>query len=217
MRFGVLGTGRVGQTLATKLVELGHEVMMGSRSRDNENAVAWAASAGDAGSNGTFADAAAFGEVLVNAVSGDGTLPALEAATADAIAGKVLIDVANPLDFSRGMPPSLTVSNEDSLAEQIQRAFPATKVVKTLNTVSAPVMVAPEIVPGEHVLFVSGDAADAKNIVVELLQSFGWPAGSIIDLGDITTARGPEMFLSLWVRLMLKQGTPIFNIGVQTG
>ncbi len=134
MKIGVLGTGMVGTTLATKLAELGHEVKMGSRRAGNEKAVEWASRAGPGASEGSFADAAAFGEVVVNATNGMGSLEALEAAGKDNLAGKVLIDVSNALDFSQGMPPSLIMSNTDSLAEQIQREFPGARVVKSLNT-----------------------------------------------------------------------------------
>lgn len=214
MRYGVLGTGMVGHAIAGKLVELGHEVMMGSRSAGNEKAVAWAAEAGDSASEGSFADAAAFGEVVFNCTSGAGTLAALEAAGAENLRGKVLIDVANPLDFSRGMPPSLSVSNTDSLGEQVQRAFPETRVVKSLNTMNCEVMVNPAMISGEHAAFVCGDDADAKRQVIDLLGDFGWPADRVFDLGDITAARGTEMFLPLWLRLMGNQGTGHFNIAV---
>ena len=143
MRFGVLGTGMVGQAIAGKLVAVGHEVKMGSREAGNEKAVAWASEAGEGASEGSFADAAGFGEVVVNATAGAHSLEALEAAGAENLAGKVLIDVANALDFSQGMPPTLTVCNDDSLGEQIQRAFPDARVVKALNTINASVMVAP--------------------------------------------------------------------------
>ncbi len=201
MKFGVLGTGMVGQTLAGKLVSLGHEVMMGSREVNNEKAVAWAEEAGDQGQQGNFADAAAFGEVVVNATAGVASLDALKAAGADNLSGKVLIDVANPLDFSAGMPPTLTVCNTDSLGEQIQRQFAESRVVKTLNTVTADVMVTPGIVAGSHTVFVAGNDGGAKSEVADLLVSFGWPPGDILDLGDITGARATEMYLMLSVRL----------------
>jgi predicted dinucleotide-binding enzyme len=214
MRFGVLGTGLVGKTLAGKLVELGHEVTMGSRRAGNETALAWVGAAGDRAHEGSFADAAAFGEVVVNATNGASSLAALEAAGADNLAGKVLVDVANPLDFSGGMPPSLTICNTDSLGEQIQRAHPGAKVVKTLNTVNADVMVDPGSVPGDHAIFVSGDDEEAKSAVIDLLGSFGWSREAVVDLGDISTARGPEMYLALWIRLMGSLGTPHFNIAI---
>jgi 8-hydroxy-5-deazaflavin:NADPH oxidoreductase len=214
VRIGVLGTGTVGQTLATKLVELGHQVRMGSRDATNEKAGAWAAAASGHASTGTFADAADFGELVLNCTAGAVSLQALEQAGEDALRGKVLIDVANPLDFSRGMPPSLTVCNTDSLAEQIQRRFPETRVVKTLNTVNAGVMVNPSLVPGEHDVFVCGEDAAAKADVVRLLESFGWPPERIIDLGGIDGARATEMYLPLWVRLLGTFGTPNVNVRV---
>ena len=216
MRFGVLGTGMVGQTIGTKLIGLGHAVTMGSRRAGNDKAVAWAAGAGDNAAEGSFADAAAFGEAVCNATAGAASLDALAAAGADNLAGKVLIDVANPLDMTAGMPPVLSVCNTDSLAERIQRAFPAARVVKTLNTVNADVMVQPGIVPGSHTVFVSGDDPEAKAQVVELLAGFGWGAGDIMDLGDITSARGTEMYLALWLRLLAATGTGHLNVKVVT-
>jgi 8-hydroxy-5-deazaflavin:NADPH oxidoreductase len=211
VRIGVLGTGMVGQTVATKLVELGHEVTMGARSAGNEKAAAWAAGAGESASEGSFADAAAHGELVMNCTAGGASLEALSAAGEEELRGKVLIDVANPLDFSHGMPPTLTVCNDDSLGEQIQRAFPDTRVVKALNTIAAPVMVDPI---ERTNLFICGDDDGAKGEVVQLLGGFGWPAESVIDLGGIEQARGTEMYLALWIRLMRAEGTPQFNIAV---
>jgi predicted dinucleotide-binding enzyme len=213
MKVGVLGTGSVGTTIGTKLVELGHAVTMGSRSATNERAAEWAASAGAGAGHGTFADAAAFGELVFNCTSGTVSLEALGAAGEENVSGKVLVDVSNPLDFSKGRPPTLSVCNDDSIGEQIQRAFPDAKVVKALNTMNAAIMVDPGIVPGEHDVFMCGNDDGAKAQVSELLQSFGWPAERIVDLGDITTARGPEMYLPLWLRLMGAVG-PQFNIKV---
>ena len=217
MRFGVLGTGVVGQAIAGKLVELGHEVRMGSRQAGNEKAVAWAAEAGDRASEGSFADAAAYGEVVVNATAGTASLEAIEAAGAENLAGKVVMDVANPLDFSRGMPPTLSVCNDDSLAEQIQRAFPEARVVKALNTVNASVMVSPGPMGEVTHVFVCGNDEAAKAQVTDLLRSFGWGDGDVLDLGDVTAARGPEMYLPLWLRMFGALGTSEFNIGVITG
>ena len=213
MKVGVLGTGSVGRTIGTKLVELGHEVTMGSRSAGNEQAAEWAASAGAGASQGTFADAAAFGELVFNCTPGTVSLEALGAAGEENLSGKVLVDVANALDFSKGRPPTLSVCNDDSVGEQIQRAFPEARVVKALNTVNAAIMVDPASIPGEHDVFMCGNDDDAKAQVSELLQSFGWPADRIIDLGDISAARGPEMYLPLWLRLMGAVG-PQFNIKV---
>ena len=214
MKVAVLGTGTVGQTLAGKLVELGHEVMMGSRQKGNEKALAWVDAAGSSASEGSFADAAAFGELVVNATAGAASLDALEASGAEALAGKVLLDVANALDFSGGMPPTLTVCNTDSLAEQIQRAFPDARVVKALNTVNARVMVDPSLVPGSHTVFVCGSDESAKREVVALLESFGWPAEDVMDLGELSAARATEMYLPLWLRLFGAAGTPHVNVKV---
>jgi predicted dinucleotide-binding enzyme len=214
MRVGVIGTGVVGQTLGSKLVELGHEVKMGSRRADNEKAAEWVVAAGPGGSHGTFADAAGFGQVVVNATGGTVSLDALQAAGAANLSGKVLVDVSNPLDFSRGFPPSLAVCNTDSVAEQIQRAFPEARVVKTLNTVNADVMVNPAMIPGGHAIFVCGNDAGAKAEVSSLLRSFGWGERDIVDLGDISGARGAEMYLPLWLRLLGHLHTGHFNIRV---
>jgi hypothetical protein len=214
MRIGVLGTGIVGETIGARLVQLGHEVRMGSRSATNEKAAKWAAAQPERASHGTFADAAAFGEVVFNCTAGQGSLDALRAAGAEHLAGKVLVDVANPLDFSQGFPPSLTVCNTDSLGERIQRAFPTTRVVKALNTMNALLMVNPrQLADGDHTVFVCGDDPDAKALVTGLLtEGFGWR--DVVDLGDITTARGPEMLLPLWLRLWGALGTPMFNVKV---
>ncbi len=211
MRYGVLGTGMVGRALAGRLVEVGHEVRMGSRTPDNETAAAWAAEAGPNASHATFADAAEFGQTVVNCTGGAVSLEALAAAGADNLAGKVLIDVANPFTFETGRL-TLTVCNTDSLGEQIQRAFPDARVVKTLNTMNNQVMIHPERVPGAHSVFVSGDDAEAKQLVAGMLESFGWPPDAIVDLGGIETARGAEMYLVLWIELMQAGGTPDFNV-----
>jgi len=211
MRVGVLGTGMVGQTIGTKLVDLGHEVTMGSRTAGNEKAADWAAGAGEGAREGSFADAAAHGELVFNCTAGTASLDALRAAGEEELRGKVLVDVANPLDFSKGMPPTLSVVNDDSLGEQIQSEFPETRVVKALNTVNAAVMVNP--VAGSSI-FVCGEDAAAKEQVAGLLQDFGWRAEAIVDLGGIDAARATEMYLPLWLRLMGALGTPNFNIAI---
>jgi len=208
LKIGVLGTGDVGKVLATKLVSVGHEVKMGSRSPSNPKAVEWAKKAGPKASAGTFGDAAKFGEVVFNCTAGMASLEALKMAGAPNLAGKVLVDVANALDFSKGMPPTLSVCNTDSLGEQIQRAFPAAKVVKAFNTMSNSVMVNPGLVPDTEA-FLCGNDAQAKGKVVEIMKSFGWKRP--LDLGDITAARGMEMILPLWVRLFGLFQTPNFN------
>ena len=215
MRIGVLGTGIVGRTIASRLVELGHEVTMGSRTADNEQAAEWVATAGAGAAHGTFADAAAFAELVFNCTSGQGALEALRSIPHDDLAGKTLADVSNPLDFSRGRPPSLFTAPRDSLGEEIQREVPEARVVKTLNTVNASVMVDPEgIQGGRHDVFVCGNDADAKTEVSALLESFGWPREHIVDLGDISASRGVEAYLLLWLELLRVLGTGAFNIRV---
>ena len=225
MRVGVLGTGGVGQAIAGKLSELGHEVVVGTRDPDqtlgrqepdvfgNPPFGAWLAEHPAVRLAG-LADAAAHGEVVVNATAGGAALEALRLAGEANLEGKVLVDVANPLDFSQGMPPSLSVSNTDCLGECIQREFPTARVVKTLNTVTASVMVNPGLVGGgDHTVLVSGNDPEAKALVTDLLtEGFGWR--DVIDLGDITTARGAEMLMALWLRLMGSLGTPMFNFKV---
>lgn len=212
MHVGVLGTGVVGRTLGTKLVALGHRVTMGSRRAGSDQAVAWAAAAGERAAQGTFADAAAPADLVVNATAGTGSLAALGAAGAEHLAGKVVLDAANALDFSAGMPPTLAVCNTDSLGEQIQRAFPDARVVKALNTVNCDVMVDPSLLAGRHTMFLAGDDERAKDDVRRLLESFGWPPDDLVDLGDIAAARGMEMYLPLWLRLWQATGTGRFNV-----
>jgi len=214
VRYAVLGTGIVGRTLASKLLELGHEVTMGSRSAGNEAATAWASDGGEPAHHGTFRDAAAAGDVVINATAGEGALAALESAGEENLEGKVLIDTSNAIDHSSGFPPLLTVANTDSVAEQIQRRFPRARVVKALNTVNAEVMVNPGMIDGGHNLFIAGDDAAAKAEVVAFLAGLGWAADDVIDLGDITNARALEMYLTLWIRLMRRLGNARFNIRV---
>jgi predicted dinucleotide-binding enzyme len=211
MRIGILGTGVVGQAIGSKLIQLGHQVKMGSRTADNEKATQWVKANGVRASQGTFADAAAFGEILFNCTAGMASLDALRMAGPANLKDKILIDIANPLDFSKGMPPTLAICNTDSLGEQIQRAFPDVKVVKTLNTMNCNIMVNPSLVPGEHDVFICGNDAEAKRIVTQILKEwFGWK--SVIDLGDITNARGTEMLLPIWIRLWGVFGHANFKI-----
>ena len=212
MRIGILGTGVVGQTIGTRLVQLGHDVKLGARSATSDKAAKWVSDAGTHASHGTFADAAAFGEIVFNCTGGMVSLDALKAAGADNLRGKTLVDVANPLDFSHGMPPTLSVCNTDSLGERIQGAFPDAKVVKALNTMNAQVMVNPSLVPDDHDVFICGNDTEAKARVTELLRSFGWR--SVINLGDISAARGMEMILPIWLRLMGALKTPTFNFHI---
>ncbi|MDB4871139.1 MAG: hypothetical protein JWL97_2143 [Gemmatimonadales bacterium] len=213
MRIGILGTGVVGKTLGAKLAKLGNDVKMGSRASGGDKATGWVKLTGGKSSEGTFAEAAAHGEIVFNCTAGAASLEALNAAGARNLEGKTLVDVSNPLDFSKGMPPTFTVCNTDSLGEQIQRAFPTAHVVKSLNTVTAAVMADPSIIPGVHDMFVSGNDAKAKAQVMNLLKTeLGWK--EVIDLGDIKGARAQEMHLALWARLYMKFQTPNVNVHV---
>jgi 8-hydroxy-5-deazaflavin:NADPH oxidoreductase len=217
-RIGVLGTGMVGQAVATKLVDVGHEVMMGSRQAGNDKAVEWAGGAGERASEGSFTDAAAFGEIVINATAGEGSLDALEQAGADNLAGKVLWDISNALDYSTGaLRLTVDVGKEDSLAERIQAAHPDAQVVKALNTANARVMVDPASLGEETNLFICGNERGAKARVIEVLETFGWLSGDIVDLGDLTAARGMEAYVLLWVSMMQALGTPAFNIRIVRG
>jgi predicted dinucleotide-binding enzyme len=210
MRIGVLGSGIVAQAISARLAELGHNVVIGTRDADKLR--------GWQSSNprvliGSFTETAAHGEIVFNATNGAGSLNALNLAGDENLADKILVDVSNPLDFTNGFPPSLTVFGTDSLAEQIQRAFPTTRVVKTLNTVTARVMTHPlEVANGDHHVFISANDAEAKSQVIELLRSFGWV--HIFDLGDLSTARGTEAYLLLWVRLYGTMNTSMINVKI---
>jgi hypothetical protein len=224
MKIAVLGTGMVGQSLADRLTELGHEVVVGTREVDSTMARTepdamgnppygvWAQSHPQV-RLATFADATAGAELIVNATNGSASIPVLTAAGRENLAGKVLVDISNPLDFSKGFPPTLFVKDTDSLGEQIQREFPELRVVKTLNTMNAHLMINPrKLADADHSAFVAGDDADAKKTVIDLLTSFGHT--DVIDLGDITNARGAEMLLPIWVRLMGVLNTPYFNFKI---
>jgi predicted dinucleotide-binding enzyme len=213
MKIGVFGTGMVGNAIATKLIQLGHSVRMGSRTSDNPKATEWVKTNGPNASQGTFNDAAAHGEIFFNCTAGIASLEALKLAGADNLRGKILVDIANPLDFSKGMPPTLSVCNTDSLGEQIQRTFRETKVVKTLNTVNCNVMVKPSLVPGDHDMFLCGNDSEAKAKVTDILKTwFGWR--SVIDLGDLSNARVMEMWVLMWVRLWGRFQTANLNLRI---
>jgi predicted dinucleotide-binding enzyme len=225
MKIGVLGTSVVGQTIAGKLAEVGHEVMVGTRdvastmARTEPDRYGLPAFSVWLQQNlavkvGTFAEAAGHGEVVINATNGMATLEVLNLAGEANLNGKILMDISNPLDFSKGMPPTLSVCNDDSLAEQIQRAWPQVKVVKTLNMVTASLMVNPGLVAdGDHHMFVSGNDGEAKGQVTGWLKEwFGWK--HVVDLGDITAARGMEMYLPIWLRIWGAVGTGVFNVKI---
>jgi predicted dinucleotide-binding enzyme len=224
VRLGILGTGVVGKTLAARLADLGHEVMVGTREPEETLSRTEPDQYGNLPFGtwqqehpevklGSFGEAAIHGEMVVNATAGTVSLEALDMAGEENLSGKVLIDISNPLDFSKGMPPTLSVSNTDSLGEQIQRRFGEAKVVKTLHTMNAYLMVDPaQLGGGDHTVFVCGDDVEAKERVTELLRSFGWT--DIIDLGDISMARGTEMLLPIWLRLFGSLQKPLFNFKI---
>ena len=224
MKIGIIGSGIVAQTLGGKLIEIGHDVVLGTRDPsklDEKKNMAgtlreWLAKTGKGENKGkvvTFEDAAAHGELLISAVHGQNTIEALKLAGADKVGPKVLIDTGNELDFGKGMPPGSLASQTNCLAERIQAAFPTLKVVKSLNTIGAAVMVAPQaLAGGEHTVFVSGNDAAAKAAVAEVLKSFGWK--DVLDLGDISSARGPEMYMAMWLRLWGATGTGMINVKV---
>jgi 8-hydroxy-5-deazaflavin:NADPH oxidoreductase len=210
MRIAVLGTGSVGTTLAPAFARLGHEVTLGTRDPDATRArEGWSSEI----PLKAYVDCADAADLVVNATNGAASLSALGMVGADALAGRVLLDVANPLDFSQGFPPTLSVKDTDSLAEGIQRAFPGTRVVKSLNIVTAQVMVDPSRVgDGSTTMFLAGDDADARSTVRELLEALGWQ--DVVEFEELSAARGMEMWLPLWVRLMGRLGTADFNLKI---
>jgi hypothetical protein len=224
MKIAIFGTGMVGRTIAAKLVALDHDVMIGTRdiaktlSRDEGSLPfkKWITEHLKV-KLGDFTEAAEFGDLLVNAASGLHSIAILKKAGKKNMRGKVLMDISNPLDFSKGMPPSLFVCNTDSMGEQIQREFPTLKVVKALNTITAALMVNPALVQGDHNVFICGNDETAKAQVVALLKSFGWEERLVIDLGDITAARATEQLLPIWLRLWGKLQQPVFNFNVVVG
>jgi hypothetical protein len=210
MKIAVLGTGDVGRTLASKFLALGHRVRLGSRTSDHEGARAWAVHHGGHAGHGTFDAVASWADLLVNATSGQHSVAVVRSIAPAHLDGKILIDVSNPLDFSKGFPPTLSVLNDDSLAEQIQRAAPGAQVVKSLNTVANHLMVDPSQLGEDTDVFVCGDDDAAREEVAKLLHAMGWR--SIRDLGDLTQARGLEAWLLLWTRLFGSLGHANFNL-----
>lgn len=228
MKISIIGTGSVGQTIASKLVELGHDVLMGTRNVSEKLAGTAKDSYGNppfsewhkANSRiklGSFAESAAFGELIINATHGGNSIDALKLAQAKNLDGKVVIDIANPLDFSKGMPPSLLpgLNNTNSLGEEIQKSFPNAKVVKTLNTMWCGLMVNPGMIGGgNHINYISGNDNDAKTKVKKLLNQFGWKNENLIDLGDITASRATESLLPIWLKLWGITKTGAFNFSI---
>lgn len=213
MKIAVMGTGAVGNAIGSKLIALGHTVMMGSRTKKNEKALEFINQNPEKASEGTFTEAANFGEIIFNCTKGEQSLDALKSA-GEALNGKILVDIANPLDFSRGMPPSLipSLSNSNSLGEEIQKTFPEAKVVKTLNTMWNGLMVNPNLIGnGDHINYICGNDAEAKSKVIAILHEMGWKKENILDLGDISAARGTEGFLPIWLRIYGATGSGAFN------
>jgi len=216
MKIAVFGTGMVGDTIGSRLIETGHQVMMGSRQANNEKALAFVTKHAGKATAGTFAEAAAFAEIIFNCTKGEASVNALQLA-GNAVNGKVIVDIANPLDFSKGMPPCLipALSNTHSLGEEIQNKFPTTKVVKTLNTMWCGLMVNPlMIAEGNHTNFICGNDSDAKETVKVLLREFGWKSENILDLGDISNARGTESVLPIWLRVWGATQNGAFNFKI---
>ena len=210
MNIIILGSGAVAQTLATAFIHKGHQVGISARDANKQEARQWAEK--NQGRVLAFTEITTGADLYLNCTAGVHSLDVLKLVGTEKLAGKLLIDVANPLDFSNGFPPTLSICNDTSLAEQIQQLLPETHVVKALNTVANSVMIDPAIVPGTHHLPIAGNDAQAKAKVTELLLELGWKAEQIIDLGDISFARGTEMFLALWVRMYGKFQTPDFNL-----
>lgn len=217
MKIAILGTGSVGATIGSRLVDLGHQVMMGSRTANNEKALAFVSKhQGINAAAGTFSEAATYGEVIFNCTKGEYSLDAI-ALAGKGINGKVLIDVSNPLDFSNGMPPHLipSLANTNSLGEEIQKRFPETKVVKTFNTMWCGIMVDPNLVGGgNHINYICGNDAEAKKTSINILKQFGWKDECLLDLGDITNARGTEATLLIWLRVYGATKTGAFNFNI---
>lgn len=228
MKIAIIGTGTVGQTFASKLITLGHEVMIGTRNvaeklkstaKDgygNPPFAEWH-TANPKVKLGTFEESASFGELILNVTQGGSSIQALTLAGAKNLKGKIVVDISNPLDFSKGMPPSLIpeLSNTNSLGEEIQKTFPEAKVVKTLNTMWCGLMVNPGMIAdGNHTAFICGNDADAKSKVKSLINEFGWKQENILDLGDITSSRGTEAILPIWLRIWGATNNGAFNMKV---
>ena len=202
---GVLGSGEVGRRLAAGFGSRGHDVMIGSRDPDKPELREWLSSDGAGVKAGTFQEAAAHGELLVLAVLGNAAQQAIADAGAENFSGKVVIDAMNPLDFSGGFPPKLSISGEDSLGERVQRALPDAKVVKAFNTIGNPYFVDPRFSEGQPTMLIAGDDEGAKRTVGDLLAGFGW--SDVVDLGGIEGARELEAICIAWVKIGGRRGS----------
>ena len=198
-RVGVLGSGEVGRRLAAGFLSRGHDVMIGSRDPDKPELREWLAADGAGIEAGTFAQTAAHGELLVLAVLGDAAEKAIADAGPDNFSGKVVIDAMNPLDFSAGFPPKLSITGEDSLGERVQRALPDAKVVKAFNTIGNPYFVDPSFTEGQPTMLIAGNDEDAKRTVGDVLADFGWP--DPVDIGGIEGSRELEAICIAWVKI----------------
>jgi 8-hydroxy-5-deazaflavin:NADPH oxidoreductase len=198
-RVGVLGTGEVGRRLAAGFTGRGHQVMIGSRDPAKPELQEWLAEEGAGIEAGTFAQAAAHGELLVLALFGAAAEQVVAEVGPDKFAGKVVIDAMNPLDFSAGVPPKLAISGEDSLGERVQRALPEAKVVKAFNIIGNPYFVDPGFREGQPTMLIAGDDEDAKRTVADILEDFGWPEP--VDIGGIDGARELEAICIAWVKI----------------
>lgn len=218
MKVGVLGTGVVGESIASSLVATDNYVMMGSRTANNDKSTAWAKKAGNYASTGTFTDAAVFSDIIFICLSGEYVLDVAKHLGDDITRNKIIVDVTNPLDFTKGMPPRIleNLGNSNSMGEEIQRLLPHAYVVKTLNTVNYKLMVDALLVnDGDHNLFVCGNNLDAKNKVMHLLvDNFHWKSDYVIDLGGIEMSRCVEAIVPFWVAVYQKLGTPLFNFKI---
>jgi predicted dinucleotide-binding enzyme len=205
MNVGVLGRGQVGRQLAGAFRDRGHDVMIGTREPDNAELQEWLAGDGSRVRAGTLADTAQFGEVLVLALLGNAAEEAVTQVGPDVFAGKIVIDAMNPLDFSVGSPPRLSITGHDSLGEHVQRALPEAKVVKAFNIIGSPYMADPQFPDGKPTMIIAGDDAEAKAKVGEILESFGWPPA--VDAGGIEASRELEALCILWVRIGVIRGS----------
>jgi hypothetical protein len=196
---GVLGSGEVGRRLAAGFSSRGHDVMIGSRDPGKPELREWLSGDGAGIQGGTFAQAAAHGELLVLAALGDAAEQAIVDAGPENFSGKVVIDAMNPLDFSAGFPPKLSISGEDSLGERVQRALPDAKVVKAFNTIGNPYFVDPAFSEGQPTMLIAGNDEDAKRTVGDVMADFGWPAP--VDLGEIEGSRELEAICIAWVKI----------------
>jgi 8-hydroxy-5-deazaflavin:NADPH oxidoreductase len=218
MKIGILGSGAVGETIASALIDKKHEVMIGSRTATNEKVGEWVRKHKNHAFQGTFSDAAAYGDIIFICLNGEHALNVVKNLDPEVVSGKIVVDITNPLDFTHGMPPRLIegLNNGNSLGEEIQRLLPNAYVIKTLNTVNHKLMVDARLVNnGDHNLFICGNNADIKNKFMHfLVDNFHWRPDRLVDLGSIEMARCTEAFVPFWVAIWQAIGSPMFNFKV---